>query len=110
MLATPLSVADALMVIREGGLECYGYIALLYAATTVMDLAEHDETITIADILRLLDYPNSLFAQMGARALYVRTGRDNLGWKTPDHWDQILTDRDEWTKWLSDRGLISGQE
>jgi hypothetical protein len=103
---TPLSVADALTVIREGGLESHGHLALLYAAITVMDLAEHDETITISDMLHLLNYLDTLFSEMGARALYVRTGRDNLGRKAPDSTDQFVTDKAEWIEWLANRGLL----
>lgn len=107
MSGTPLSAADALTVIREGGLESHGYLALLYAAVTVMGLAEHDETITISDMLSLLDYPDTLFSEMGARALYVRTGRDNLGWNAPDRPNQFVTDKTEWIKWLADRRLLA---
>ena len=51
------------------------------AAATLMECCEHDLHITLDDMLRCLDYGGGI-ASMGARCLYVRTGRDGLGWKT----------------------------
>jgi hypothetical protein len=106
----PLSVAEALAVIRQGGWPHGNSLALLNAANIVMEMCEHDDSITLSDMLRLLDHPDSISGEMGARALYVRTGRDNLGWKTPDNVEAFVTDKIDWIKWLSERGLLHGRK
>ena len=50
------------------------------AAAVLMEECEHDPQVTFADMLRCLDYGGTI-AEMGARCLYVRTGRDGLGWE-----------------------------
>jgi hypothetical protein len=102
----PLSVAEALAVIRQGSWPHGNSLTLSDAAYTVMKMCEHDDSITVSDMLRLLDHPDSISGEMGARALYVRTGRDNLGWKTPDNIEAFVTDKLDWIKWLSERGLL----
>jgi hypothetical protein len=104
----PLPVAEALAVIRQGGWKCGNDLPLLYAAMTVMEMCEHEDSITTSDLLRLLDYPDSMSGEMGARALYVRTGRDNLGWKTPGAGDPpFVTDKADWIKYLVEHGLLA---
>ena len=104
----PLSVAEALAVIRQGGWKHGNDLALLYAASTVMKMCAHDDSITIPDMLRLLDHPDSVSGEMGARALYLRTGRDNLGWNVPGPGDPpFVTDKADWIKYLVERGLLA---
>jgi hypothetical protein len=49
------------------------------AAYSLMQVCEHDLAVTIDDMLRCLDYGGTI-ATVGARCLYVRTGRDGHGW------------------------------
>jgi hypothetical protein len=50
------------------------------AAHSLMHACEHDPQVTFEDMLRCLDYGGTI-ATVGARCLYVRTGRDGHGWK-----------------------------
>jgi hypothetical protein len=70
----------------------------LMAAATLMEYCEHDLSITLADMLRCLDYGGTI-ATMGARCLYVRTGRDGLGWTSADGLPFVV-DRADWEKYL----------
>jgi hypothetical protein len=67
------------------------------AACILMERCEHDMRITFDDMLRCLDYGGSI-ATMGARCLYVRTGRDGLGWKIAS--GGLVTDRADWERYL----------
>ena len=68
------------------------------AAVTLMEYCEHDLQITFHDMLRCLDYGGTI-AEMGARCLYIRTGRDGLGWKTGGP-SSFVVDRANWEKYL----------
>ena len=93
-----LSVPEALRLIRDpelthGGLK-------MFAAATLMDHCEHDTRITFDDMLRCLDYGGTI-ASMGARCLYVRTGRDGLGWTSASGWPlPFVVDRADWERYL----------
>jgi len=72
------SIPDCKALIHRDGdsvIDC----DLVVAAFTLMESLETDATINVDDGLALLDYPG-IIAQVGARILYVRTGRDGLGW------------------------------
>jgi hypothetical protein len=104
---TPLSVAEALAVIRQWN---GSHMALMYAASVIMEQCEHNESITISDMLRLLDFPDSVPGEMGARALYVRTGRDNLGWQSAGaNGLPFITDKENWIAYLTEHGFLSGR-
>jgi hypothetical protein len=70
------------------------------AAATLMEYCEHDLKITFDDMLRCLDYGGTI-AEMGARCLYVRTGRDGLGWTSASGWPlPFVVDRADWERYL----------
>jgi len=51
-------------------------------------------------MLRCLDYGGTI-AEMGARCLYVRTGRDGLGWTSASGWPlPFVVDRADWERYL----------
>lgn len=70
------------------------------AAHSLMHVCEHDPEVTFEDMLRCLDYGGSI-ATVGARCLYVRTGRDGHGW-TPGapEGKTYVTDRGDWEAYL----------
>jgi hypothetical protein len=71
-----------------------------FAAGTLMENCEHDMRITFDDMLRCLDYGGTI-ANIGARCLYVRTGREGLGWKTASGCGfSFVTDRADWESYL----------
>jgi hypothetical protein len=75
------------------------------AAATFMENCEHDMCISIHDMLRCLDYGGSI-ATMGARCLYVRTGREGLGWKTASGCGfPFVTDGADWESYLREHDL-----
>ena len=70
------------------------------AAATLMEYCEHDLQITFHDMLRCLDY-GGMIAEMGARCLYVRTGRDGLGWTSASGWPlPFVVDCADWERYL----------
>jgi hypothetical protein len=78
------------------------------AAGTLMEHCEHDMSITFHDMLRCLDYGGTI-ATIGARCLYVRTGRDALGWKTASGCGfPFVTDRADWESYLREHHLYKG--
>ena len=80
------------------------------AAATLMECCEHDLHITLDDMLRCLDYGGAI-ATMGARCLYVRTGRDGLGWKTASGCGfPFVMDRADWEMYLREQHLHSVAE
>jgi hypothetical protein len=75
------------------------------AAATLMEFCEHDLRITLGDMLRCLDYGGTI-ASMGARCLYVRTGREGLGWKTASGCGfPFVMDRVDWEMYLHEHHL-----
>jgi hypothetical protein len=67
-----------------------------------MEFCERDETVTFADMLRCLDY-GGVIAEVGARCLYLRTGRDGLG-RAPAGSNNLpfIVDRADWEKYLKE--------
>ena len=90
-----LSVPEALRLIRDPELTHGGM--KMFAAATLMHHCEHDMRITFDDMLRCLDYGGTM-AEFGARCLYVRTGRDGVGW-TPGILSFVV-DRADWERYL----------
>lgn len=101
MANNPISLDEALEYIRRDGWVgreseiCFG-------AATLMEHCE-DERVTIADMLRCLDIPG-VVAEFGARCLYVRTGRDSLGWDTAIG-REFITSREDWEGYLTSNGF-----
>jgi hypothetical protein len=72
----------------------------LIAAHSLMQACERDPEVTFEDMLRCLDYGGAI-ATVGARCLYVRTGRDGLGWQPGPPKDKpYVTDRSDWEAYL----------
>jgi hypothetical protein len=87
MSELPFSVAEALRLIRDPELTHDRNKAM--AAGILMECAR-DVQITIADMLRCLDY-GGYIAEAGARFLYIRTGRDD---------SPFIVDRRDWEAYL----------
>ena len=75
----------------------------LYAAGTLMRNSENPE-VTLDDMLRCLDYPPGI-DELGARGLYVRTGRDGLGWTTTLN-RPFVVGRVDWEEYLWQNHLL----
>jgi hypothetical protein len=70
------------------------------AAAILMEECERDPQITFGDMLRCLDYGGTI-AEMGARCLYVRTGRDGLGWgHAGSNGLPFVVERHDWESYL----------
>lgn len=101
MANNPISLDEALEYIRRDG--WVGREAdICFGAATLMHHCE-DERVTIGDMLRCLDIPGAV-AEFGARCLYVRTGRDSLGWDTAIDRD-FITSRENWERYLTSNGI-----
>ena len=75
------------------------------AAATLMESCESDARVTFNDMLRCLDYGGTI-AEMGARCLYIRTGRDGLGWAPAgSNGLPFVVDRDDWERYLRENAL-----
>src|SRR4051812_38757496 len=91
-----LPIPEALRLIRDR--ELTHNRKKTWAAASLMEYCEHDLRITFHDMLRCLDYGGTI-ASMGARCLYVRTGRDGLGWRSADGLPFVM-DRADWENYL----------
>jgi hypothetical protein len=98
-----LSVPEARRLIHDPELTHSGL--KVFAAATLMHHCEHDFQITFDDMLRCLDYGGTI-ASMGARCLYVRTGRDRLGWEPADPSTWVV-DRADWERYLRQHQYIT---
>ena len=77
---------------------------LVEAAFTLLDNLENDPTISVDDGLALLDHPG-IIAAVGARILYVRTGRDGLGWgMAGENGLPFCVDKSDWLAYLDQPG------
>ena len=94
------NLAEAKRILRESDL--VHTATTVIAAHTLMESCEHDPEVTFDDMLRCLDYGGTI-ATVGARCLYVRTGRDGHGW-TPGapEGKQYITGRVDWERYLHD--------
>ncbi|QDV41251.1 hypothetical protein Enr13x_10890 [Stieleria neptunia] len=73
------------------------------AANALMENCETDPTITVDDGLACLDHPG-VVAEMGARILYVLTGRDGLGWRSAGYNElSFHVDKQNWLRYLADQ-------
>jgi hypothetical protein len=92
------TVAEAKRILH--GPDLVHTAATVIAAHTLMEACERDPEVTFEDMLRCLDYRGTI-ATVGARCLYVRTGRDGHGW-TPGAPDgkMYVTDRTDWESYL----------
>src|SRR6266700_2472041 len=95
-----LTVAEARRIIRDDKLTHSG--GKVFAAATLMEGCEDVSEITFEDMLRCLDYGGTI-AEMGARCLYVRTGRDGLGWRDAgSNGLPYIVSRTDWEAYLRD--------
>lgn len=76
---------------------------ICFAAATLMDHCENEE-VTIGDMLRCLNIAG-VVAEFGARCLYVRTGRDNLGWTPALGGIEFITSKENWIEYLDGNGI-----
>jgi hypothetical protein len=80
---------------------------LLAAANAIIRACENPEKVSFDDMLRCLDFPG-VTAEIGARCLYVRTGRDGVGWKpAPTDGVPFSTSKEDWLGYLRSRKLIA---
>ncbi|EMI54659.1 hypothetical protein [Rhodopirellula sallentina] len=92
------SILDCKATIHGDG-ECTD-ADLAIAAFTLMENLENDATINVDDGLALLNHPG-VIAEVGARILYVRTGRDGLGWDIAgENGLPFCTDKSDWLSYL----------
>ena len=92
------TVTEAQRILHDATLSHTGDKVI--AAHSLMHVCEHDLTVTIDDMLRCLDYGGTI-ATVGARCLYVRTGRDGLGWRSAGSNDlPYVMDRADWERYL----------
>lgn len=103
MSDSAISIEEAKAIIQQG--ESAEVLDLIIAAGCIMDHCEDSDAVTIADILRCLDFPG-LPAEYGARALYVRTGRDGIGWKSPENINDMTADKEDWIAYLRAHGWL----
>ncbi len=79
---------------------------LMTAANVLMRACEDPEKVSIGDMLRCLEIPG-VVSEMGARCLYVRTGRDGVGWKPATAGGlPFSTSKEDWMRYLRERHLI----
>ena len=92
------TVAEAKRILHAPKIEHTARTVL--AAHSLMQACEHDADVTFEDMLRCLDYGGTI-AEIGARCLYVRTGRDNLRWRyAGDNGLPFIVDRSNWEAYL----------
>jgi hypothetical protein len=99
----PLPVAEAKRLIHDP--EITHKKGKVLAALSLAESFEHDPQVTFDDMLRCLDYGGTI-AEAGARCLYVRTGRDGLGWANAgSNGLPYVVDRADWEKYLRENHL-----
>lgn len=99
-----ISVADALAHVRSDREWTGNESEIVFSAATLMNHCDKESRITISDMLRLLDIPGTV-AEFGARCLFVRTGRNNVGWTTKFGPDGFIVDKQNWIDWLNENGF-----
>ena len=61
-----------------------------------------ESEVTIAEMLHCLDF-GGIIAECGARCLYIRTGRDGLGWSPAEsNGLPFIVERTDWETYLHD--------
>ena len=84
----------------EDGTELGDVMMALELYTTA--ICDHPE-VPNSELLQLLD-PGGVIAEFGARCLYLRTGRDELGWQPAGaNGLDVIIDRSDWTAYLKQR-------
>lgn len=96
MASNPIPLKEALVYVRRDGWIGREF-EICFSAATLMHHCE-DEQVTIGDMLRCLGIPG-VVSEFGARCLYVRTGRDSLGWETAIG-REFVTSRENWEEYL----------
>ena len=97
------SVAECKSSVRQSNWT-ENQLQLLVAANTLMENCESDPTITVNDGLACLEH-GGLIADMGARILYVLTGRDDLGWHGAGYNNlPFHVEKQNWLDYLAGRG------
>lgn len=93
------SVERAQQLIHDGELSHSS--EKIVAAWTLLAECEDNPVVRVRDLLRCLDYGGTI-ATVGARALYVRTGRDGFGWMTgiDAPTGPFIVDRSDWENYL----------
>ena len=82
-------------------------LELIEAGDTMMKACEDSEKVRFEDMLRCLEFPG-IVAEFGARCLYVRTGRDGVGWKPALAGGlPFSTSKEDWIPYLRERKLIA---
>ena len=99
----PVGIDEALRIIHDPVITHTGKVL---AALAIADVCEDESKVTLQDLLRCLDYGGTI-AEAGARGLYVRTGRDGLGWGNAgsNGLPYIIT-RADWESYLRAKSLI----
>ncbi len=102
------SIVECKSTVRQSNWD-ENQFALVMAANTLMENCETDPAINIDDGLACLDHPG-VVAEMGARILYVLTGRDGLGWHGAGYNDlPFHVDKKNWLAYLADQAK-SGEQ
>lgn len=74
----------------------------VFAANTLMEACDDPELVDFPEMLRCLEF-GGVIAEFGARCLYVRTGRDGLGWNhAGSDGRPFIVDRANWLAYLSE--------
>jgi hypothetical protein len=77
----------------------------VFAANTLMEACENPELVDFPEMLRCLEF-GGVIAEFGARCLYVRTGRDGLGWNHGgSNGLPFIVDRANWKTYLEEHGF-----
>src|SRR6185369_4323284 len=98
MTKLPITIAEAQRRIHDPVITHGGGKVL--AAAALREACEHDMQVTFADMLRCLDYGGTI-AEFGARCLYLRTGRDGLGYSDAgSNGLPFIVDRADWETYL----------
>jgi len=98
MLDFPMSIAEAKQIIKDG-YALPGKGSLIIAAVKLYDACQRETgEVTIGDAFRCVEH-GSYPASLGARMLYVLTGRDGVGWAGVSPY---ITDRENWKSYLDE--------
>ena len=84
-------------------------LELVVAADVLLKACEDPEKIGFEDMLRCLSFAG-VVAEIGARCLYVRTGRDGVGWRPATAGGlPFSTSKEDWSRYLRERKLIASE-
>jgi hypothetical protein len=94
---------EALRILRSTDPFAGISVDVLMAAGDLVMRHCQDSRFTLDDMLRCLDF-GGVTAEYGARGLYVRTGRDGIGWGAPN--GDICVNRSDWESYLRLTGRL----